>query len=317
MQLPAKSHAPYNPVSVIIPTYNRSWGLKIAIESVLAQTFRDFQLVVVDDCSSDDTADVVKAFEDSRITYFRQEKNVGMVANWGTGLTLATGEFVSFLMDDDYLRPAFLENRMKHLAADQNIAAVFSQYEIRDRAGKLVGVHNQQRQEQCRLDSLGLLAAALSRQWFVGATVYRKSAVARAWDSIRQDDLVLDFGLNIQLSLEQASGGMYIPDNDFVMTTHSGQNSQAKAEQVFGQTSAVLTRLLRQGVQSSQHALIRRELAQWHIVWGRSLASAGEIQQAQRHFLKAVSADPFLVWAWRQLAVSCVSPARFQKSTAK
>lgn len=308
------NNAPYNPVSVIIPTYNRSWGLKIAIESVLAQTVRDFELVVVDDCSSDDTAGVVNSFEDSRITYFRQGKNVGMVANWGAGLSLATGEFVSFLMDDDYLRPTFLENRMKHLKVDQNIVAVFSQYEIRDRAGNLVGVHNQERQEQCRLDSLGLLSAALSRQWFVGAAVYRKSAVAQAWDAIRQDDLVLDFGLNIQLALATKSAGLYIPVNDFVMTTHSGQNSQAKSEQVFEQTSAVLMRLLRQGIRTNQHALIRRELAQWYVVTGRSRASDGRIQSARQHFLKAVSTDPSLAWAWRQLAVSCILPTRLKQS---
>ena len=292
-----KSEIASHAISVIIPTYNRSWGLKLAIESVLVQGFRDYELIVVDDCSTDDTVESVEKFDDDRIRFYRQEQNVGMVANWGTGLRLAKGEFVSFLMDDDQLRPEFLGNRLPHLMADQNVVAVFSQHDICDLEGNLISVHNQNKQSKQRLISNDLLAAVLSRQWFVGAALYQKAAVIEAWEAVSQDDLVLDFGLNIQLALRKEAVGIYIPENDFIMSVHPGQNSQAKLTQVFSQTSTLLTQLLKQKIDVSRHSMIKRELAQWYVVWGRSLAGEGQIQTAQRHFLKALSVEPRLIWA--------------------
>src|SRR5437016_7899140 len=87
-------------VTVIIPTFNRSWGLRRAVESVLAQTYRQFQLMIVDDCSSDDTVAVVKSFADPRISYVRQPHNVGLSRNWGDGLRRCRTPYVCFLMDD-------------------------------------------------------------------------------------------------------------------------------------------------------------------------------------------------------------------------
>ena len=87
----------------------------------------------MDDCSADDTPEVVKSFRDERITYYRQPVNVGMVRNWGEALRLARSEYIIFLSDDDQLRPHFIANRLKHMAHDPNLIVVFSKYDIRDR----------------------------------------------------------------------------------------------------------------------------------------------------------------------------------------
>src|SRR4051794_22089991 len=68
-------------VSVVIPTYNRSWGLTRALQSVLAQTFQDYEIVVVDDASTDATAAVAATFSDPQIRYYRQPHNVGVASN--------------------------------------------------------------------------------------------------------------------------------------------------------------------------------------------------------------------------------------------
>lgn len=92
-------------ISVLIPTYNYARFLPEAIESVLAQEFRDFELLVVDDCSTDDTAAVVKPFcaRDPRVRFSVNASNLGMVGNWNYCLELARGEFVKFLFGDDRL----------------------------------------------------------------------------------------------------------------------------------------------------------------------------------------------------------------------
>lgn len=92
-------------ISVLIPTYNYARFLAEAVESVLAQDFRDFELLIVDDCSDDNTAEVVKPFcsRDARVRFTVNSANLGMVKNWNYCLEQARGEYIKFLFGDDKL----------------------------------------------------------------------------------------------------------------------------------------------------------------------------------------------------------------------
>lgn len=92
-------------VSVITITYNRAPLLPTAITSVLNQTFQDFEYVIVDDASHDDTPSVVAGLRDPRIRYIRQEHNGGEAHARNTGVTHAQGEYIAFLDDDDEWLP--------------------------------------------------------------------------------------------------------------------------------------------------------------------------------------------------------------------
>jgi len=103
-------------VSVIIPTYNRAEFLRLAITSVLNQTFQDFEIVVVDDASEDHTHEVVHNFCDKRIKYIRHEVNKRVAATRNTGVLNSSGDYIAFVDDDDEWLPtkhqmqvAFLE----------------------------------------------------------------------------------------------------------------------------------------------------------------------------------------------------------------
>jgi glycosyltransferase involved in cell wall biosynthesis len=74
------NHTPF--FSVVIPTYNRANLLKYGIQTVLEQKFGDFEIVVSDNCSSDNTEEIVKNLNDPRIKYFKTEKNIPMLENW-------------------------------------------------------------------------------------------------------------------------------------------------------------------------------------------------------------------------------------------
>lgn len=100
-------------VSVIIPTYNRAPLLKRAIESVLKQSFDDFELIVVDDASPDNTPDVVESINDGRIRYIRLKKNSGGPVARNTGIKKARGRFIALLDDDDEWLPHRLELQVK------------------------------------------------------------------------------------------------------------------------------------------------------------------------------------------------------------
>jgi O-antigen biosynthesis protein len=101
-------------VSVVIPTYNRAQLVARALDSVLAQSFRDFEALVIDDGSTDDTAGVVRRYVqmDTRVRYLRQHPNRGVGAARNVGLRESRGELIAFLDSDDYWFPAKLERQV-------------------------------------------------------------------------------------------------------------------------------------------------------------------------------------------------------------
>lgn len=119
-------------VSVCIPTYRGAPTIAAAIDSVLAQSFGDFELIVVDDCSPDETRAVVEAFRDGRIRYVRNARNLGPEGNWNRCLELAGGRYFKLLPHDDVLAPDCLARQVNVLEDDvhQEVALVFSARDI-------------------------------------------------------------------------------------------------------------------------------------------------------------------------------------------
>lgn len=105
-------------ISVIIPTYNRSGLIGDAIASVIAQTFADFELIVVDDCSSDDSAAVVAEFTDPRVRLIALKDNGGSNAARNAGIRAARAPILCFLDSDDLYLPGKLEHVARAFAAD-------------------------------------------------------------------------------------------------------------------------------------------------------------------------------------------------------
>ena len=95
--------------SIIIPTYNRANRVCKAIESVLSQTYKNWELIIIDDGSTDNTKAVCQQFEDKRITYVYQENSERSAAR-NKGIALARGKYIGFLDSDDTYSPTFLEN---------------------------------------------------------------------------------------------------------------------------------------------------------------------------------------------------------------
>ncbi|MCA1581403.1 MAG: glycosyltransferase [Acidobacteria bacterium] len=99
-------------VSVVLTTHNRSRWMSEALASVLNQTWRDFEVLVVDDASTDDTREVVRAVDDPRVRYLRNERNLRLPASRNRGIREARGEWVAFLDDDDAWLPEKLEKQI-------------------------------------------------------------------------------------------------------------------------------------------------------------------------------------------------------------
>src|SRR5262245_59872905 len=128
-------------VSVIIPTFNRSRWLPEAVDSVLRQIFADFELVVVDDGSTDDTADVIAAMTDRRIRYLRRPHR-GISSALNAGIREARGRFVARLDSDDLWTPDLLATLVPILEQEPAVAAAYGKGQAIDRDGRvLASVH--------------------------------------------------------------------------------------------------------------------------------------------------------------------------------
>lgn len=112
-------------VSVVIPTFNRSGLLRDAVRSVLDQTFRDFELIVIDDGSTDDTDIVMQGFDDSRLNYIVQP-NRGRSAARNRALAMAQGQFIAFLDSDDLYLKDKLERQVAFMAAHPEVGMIYT-----------------------------------------------------------------------------------------------------------------------------------------------------------------------------------------------
>jgi len=122
--------------SVIIPTYNRRYFLKIAIESVLGQSFQDFELIVIDDGSTDGTKDLIKSYKDIRLKFISQ-KNHGVSHARNRGIENSNGRFTAFLDSDDSWIPEKLKIIKEYIDQFPGIN-IFHTEEIWYRRGKLL-----------------------------------------------------------------------------------------------------------------------------------------------------------------------------------
>jgi len=127
-------------ISIIIPTYNRAVYLSAAIDSVLCQTYKDFELIVVDDGSSDNTREIVQAYSDQRIRYL-YKKNGGAASALNLGIKNSRGNFIARLDSDDIFLPKKLEIQVESLDVNPDIGLVYTQAYNIDSEGNILRLY--------------------------------------------------------------------------------------------------------------------------------------------------------------------------------
>ncbi|MDF0554828.1 glycosyltransferase family 2 protein [Kamptonema sp. UHCC 0994] len=171
-------------ISVCIPTYNRVHLLLSAIESVLKQTYTDFELIICDDGSTDSTPVIMSEFNTPNIRYIRHSQNIGKSNNMRSGFATAKGEYFIKFDDDDRLVPEFLARTSAILDKSSNIDFVSTDHWIidsqncRDRIATKLNSERWGRSELSAGTIDNLLEVVFIKQSLqVGATLFRRSAL--------------------------------------------------------------------------------------------------------------------------------------------
>ena len=111
-----------------MPVYNGKRFLCHAIDSCLAQTYQNVEVIVVDDCSTDGSAEIIKSYKDARVSYIKHEKNTGLPAALNTGFSNATGDLLTWTSDDNEYYPTAIENMVDCLQKQPQVEFVYADY---------------------------------------------------------------------------------------------------------------------------------------------------------------------------------------------
>ena len=122
-------------ITVVIPTYNKAAYISQTIESVLRQTYQDFEIIIIDDCSKDDTEVVVQKYLSDKIRYFKHTRNWGPGATFNDGIEKSNTEYITLIASDDVLLPNHLEQVMLQFKKDDLVETVFPKLKVIDENG--------------------------------------------------------------------------------------------------------------------------------------------------------------------------------------
>lgn len=291
-------------VSVIIPSYNRAHFVGEAIQSILDQTFPDFEVIVVDDGSTDNTKDVVTSFKDPRVKYTFQE-NRGIAAARNTGIKATSGEYVAFLDSDDLWLPQHLELKVRLLDSRPEVALVCSDnYVVDYRTGTNLGTFWHRIRVNPERASRQPLRELLSEECFISlqSTLVRRSVFAEVGyldESLRlYDDWDICVRIAQRFSIETI-------DMPLVTYRVHGTNPSKDWDLMYPESLAVLYNAIQNySLSKTELGIVKRRIARNQFRYGRYKLIGGEIALGREKLLAAVKLNPWCIKPYIYLAGS-------------
>jgi glycosyltransferase involved in cell wall biosynthesis len=289
--LSSNNHLPL--FSVVIATHNRAHLLPQAVQSVLKQTFEDFELIIVDDASTDKTAEVVRSFHDPRLVYLRREENGGVAAANNTGLAQAKGKYVCFLGDDDEYLPRFLKETYRVFeVVHETVGFVWSGVRwVQDTSGGETmyedGLMSRPRFNDREQAHLSFLRQPLGTGW--GATIRRS-----CFDQVGK----FDEGLRVAVDHEFFARLVRRYDYEIIpavlvkVHAHSG----SRVSRLGVDRAKAYARIIEKNYEAIQK---HRDLwVIFHYFVGSSYYFAGDKASARRFMWRVVQRNPFYPKCW-------------------
>jgi glycosyltransferase involved in cell wall biosynthesis len=276
-------------VSIVLPTFNRAAMLDGAIRSCLAQSFRQLELIVVDDGSTDDTPSVVSSWmeRDSRVRYVRQ-KNGKIPRALNAGFAVATGDLLTWTSDDNLYEPDALEIMVNYLETHSDVGLVYCDMLAIDEDGDPIAIHPASD------------PSTIYQKNCVGACfLYRRSVAERVGEYDPQAFLAEDYDYWLRISqvvpIAHLAGMSPYRYRDHANALGALRGAEAELQAARIRAKHARTALERRRILSAGERAAADELR----VWGRFASAA-------RHYLRSISLNPLQAAAYRGLAAACL-----------
>lgn len=294
-------------ISVCIPTYNRSSLLPLALESVFQQTETDFEILVCDDGSTDDTPGLMAQVSDSRVRYIRHAKNIGKSNNMRSGFEAATGEYFIKFDDDDRLTPEFLARTCEILDRHPDIDFVGTDHWVidADNQRNLSATDlNSQRWGRSQLPQgkiENLLAVVFVQQSLqIGATLFRRQALQDLGFMRSDMQNCEDNDLFVRLALA-GKQGYYLNDRLMEYRFHAEQQGIDRAIPYLKDKLFYLESY--RFAESSLEQIRQARLAETRLLLGLRLINRGDLQPGRKLVWAGRANHPLKAWVGFGLSV--------------
>ena len=302
-------------VSVIIPCYNYGRYLARAVDSVLSQTFSDFELLVVDDASTDDTALVAQGYADRKLLrLIRRKQNKGLSAARNLGMENATGEYLVFLDADDTIAPEKLARQVEFLDKHTAAALVYSDVEYVDEAKHATRYFPGVLARYGKLPQGDVFEELLSGNFMtVNSVMVRASCVAAA--GLFDENLRAMEDWDMWLRICMSGGAGYIDSVLASVFVHKNSMSADTVTMRLAQLSILLKlekscRAVSLDVLAKQTSLAKRYLADAYNKRGLAAYEAGDFSGAAHSFAQSIRTCPVQKMAYLKLAMAKLSGLR-------
>lgn len=295
-------------VSVVIPTYNYGRFVGEAIRSVLAQTFTDFELMVVDDGSTDDTKEVVTSFNDARIKYIYQE-NLGVGAALNNGIKASIGEYVTILGSDDVYLPQNLELKAKLLDTRPDIGLVCSDLYVFDNdTGAILGrFWRDKKVSHYWVDPERAARQPLKELLYRGcfimpqATMIRRTVLNEVGGFDESLPTHEDWDLFVRIILHFS---IQIIDMPLLkLRRHNTNLSENKDKMYWGAVGAINKAMRSGALSGAEMKLLKQRLAPQHFNFGRQAMFNGKAALARKALMDGIRLDPWHVKSYVYLVL--------------
>src|SRR5690554_6825465 len=288
-------------VSVITPTYNRADYLPFAVESVLSQSVPDFELIVIDDGSTDGTAELMERYlADSRIRYLKQE-NQGQSVARNRGIAEARGQFICFLDSDNAWVSTKLETSLKAFEEHPEADIVYGDFITIDGEGHEHGVNRMARYS-------GRITPQLLRDNFVSmnTTMTRKRCFDEIGGFDSADRLAEDYGLWLRFSTRYQF--LYVPAVLGYYRVMENQISSDKESRLMA-NEQIIRNFLGAFPEALSRGEARHGMSRFFVRKGRYELSQGRYRAALKELARAATRDPLWSGPWRLAMKMLVNPA--------
>ena len=213
-------------ISVLTTVYNGRKYLAEAIESVLNQTLINFEFIIIDDASTDNSVEIIQSYNDSRIRFFKNEKNIGQTASLNKGLKLAKGDYIARLDQDDVCLPVRLEEQYKYLENNQEVTIISSWEHTIDSSGVRV------RSWKSSLDNygifLGYLLLGLCPVWHP-SVMFRKNDIIKLKGFDEDYGPAGDYELWTRIALNRMNAA-FVPKFHLLLRAHGSNQSLLQSD---------------------------------------------------------------------------------------
>jgi glycosyltransferase involved in cell wall biosynthesis len=297
-------------VTVLTGVRNGERYIGLAVESMLGQTFRGFEYIIVDDCSNDGTAEILDRYSrlDSRVRVIHSVKRLGFGGTKNRGIEIARGEYVALMDGDDVSRPERLERQVQYMQAHPGCVILGTHYCLIDGDGAVL------KQAVLPLDHAGIERELLRG---IGTVIAQPSAMLRmsalrAIGGYREDVGCTD-DLDVYLRLLGSGDFANLPDCLFDWRQHWSSHTalsdrEKRREWLELRTSLVTEAARRRGLDPAGVILadfpLIESASQWHTDWAWALFNRGNVSLARKHALRALVADMRRFDAWQVLLYS-------------